>query len=73
MEVHTERLITDRIIANAGADVDLSQATRFMLPQMPTASLPPAATVNGMLVWDTSAGALKLAAGSAWEIVAIVT
>lgn len=45
----------------------------LMPPKMATANLPSPTGRDGALVWDTTAGCLKVAAGATWEIVAIVT
>jgi len=70
MGLHPKQIAADVEIRG---NVDLRDAPTFLVPQMATADLPDASTVNGMLVWDTTVSALRLACGSNWEIVAIVS
>ncbi len=72
MQVRTESLVTDGIVATEGATIDLRPAARFFVPQMATAELPAPGTVPGMLVWDTTTSSLRLAIGSTWETIALV-
>jgi len=73
MKVHTEHLTAGDFVAKEGAQVDLSRAGTFIVPHMETTDLPDPASVNGMLVWDTTVSALKLACGVNWEIISIVS
>ena len=72
MEVHTDRLVADCIVAKEGATVDLRSAAAFFVPQMAAAALPSAVSVPGMLVWDTTNHALRVAVAGVWETVAVV-
>ncbi len=70
MKIHTEHLTTDHLVAKPGGDVDLTKAGTFLLPSMPTAALPDPTSVQGMLVYDETANALKVSISGSWLLVA---
>jgi len=72
MRVRTEAVVTESIVATPGATIDLRSAGTFYVPQMAAAALPLAASVPGMLVWDTTGSCLRLAVGGTWETIALL-
>ncbi|NLG27000.1 MAG: hypothetical protein GX557_03765 [Chloroflexi bacterium] len=73
MRISTEKVNIEAagdLTLQSGASLDARDGTAgFYPPQIATASLPAAAGVKGMLVYDTTANKLKVSNGSAWETI----
>jgi hypothetical protein len=73
MKISTEKVDIEAagdLTLAAGATLDAKLASAgFYPPQIATASLPAAAGVKGMIVYDTTANKLKVSNGSAWETI----
>ena len=73
MEVSSELIKIEaagKIESAAAATVDHKLATAgYYPPQIATASLPPFAGVEGMLVYDTTLNKMVFSTGSAWETI----
>jgi len=64
MEVRTEKIVLE-----SSGEVDLSDATTFLLPMIATASLPTYSDVKGMLVYNTTSNKLNIATAAKWEAI----
>jgi len=53
----------------SGADFDFTLSDKFIIPMIATASLPSAAGVEGMIVYDSTLNKLVVSNGTAWETV----
>ena len=73
MKLQTEKLTIEaagEIVTGAAATVDHKLATAgYYPPQIATGSLPAAAGVEGMVVYNTTTNKLNFSNGTAWEAV----
>lgn len=73
MRISTERVNIEAagdLTLQAGATLDAKLGTAgFFPPQIATASLPAAAGVEGMVVYDTTDNKLKVSNGTSWETI----
>ena len=72
MKLRTEKLTIEtsgELDAGDATTVDLSGCATFLVPMIATESLPAAAGVEGMVVYDTTANKLLVSTGSAWETI----
>ena len=76
MEVSSELVTIEaagKIVSAAAATVDHKLATAgFYVPQIATGSLPAAAGVEGMLIYDTTTNKLVVSNGTAYETITSV-